>query len=105
MLKRNFQNIIFKNYSSVAKAKIQFLGKRSLLPKDFHKETTNIKVQPTTKIEENKTNNNSIINFSLNKNRTKISNEESEIINNGGPLVFPDWNKIKLKPKMKSNKL
>jgi hypothetical protein len=75
------------------KAKIQFLGKRSLLPNQKHKQHSPIhhamsehKSQPPK--------------FSF-IYRTPFSPEEIETINIGGPSKFTDWNKIKLKQKIK----
>lgn len=107
MLGKNLQKIISKNFSYATKAKIKFLGKRSLLPQDQShnshttKETQNNKINNTNTQQELKSSKNPLSSFTLNSFRLKISNEEIEIINNGGPFNLPDWNKIKLKPKVK----
>lgn len=107
MLGKNLQKLISKNFSAATKAKIKFLGKRSLLPQDY--------IQNSHTVKETSSNNNSnnkhqetksslynpLSNFTLNSYRVSLSNEEIEVINNGGPLNLPDWNKIKLKPKVK----
>ncbi len=104
MLGKNFQKIISKNFSAATKAKIKFIGKRSLLPQEQQshnsfstKETLNHNLN-TNKQQESKPSQNLLSSFTLNSYRIKLSNEEMEIINNGGPLNMPDWNKIKLKP-------
>ena len=82
----SLQRIITKNFAT--KAKINFLGKRSLLVNN--------------KIVDNQTNDFKSENyFTINKYRIDITSEESEIINNGGPLNIRDWTKIKLKPRNK----
>jgi hypothetical protein len=95
----------FKNFSSATKAKIKFLGKRSrsLLLHDLNhinnNSTSSNKITNDTHV--SKPISNTFINSTLNKYRSLITLEEMEIINNGGPLNFTDWNKIKLKKKIK----
>lgn len=107
MLAKNFQKYISKNFSAATKAKIKFLGKRSLLPQEFNhssqsSEETSTNNNNTKKQQEIKSSfNNPLSSFTLNSYRVKLSNEEIEVINNGGPLNLPDWNKIKIKPKVK----
>lgn len=81
----SFQRIITKNFAT--KARIQFLGKRSLLTNKNENQNQN---------EINYDNS-----FTINKYRLDISEEECEIVNNGGPINIRDWTKIKLKPKNK----
>lgn len=105
MLGKNILSVISKNFSAATKAKIKFIGKRSLLPKDHnHNSHSQKETEINNSHKQNdqlKSNNNPLSSFTLNSYRLKISNEELEVINNGGPLNFPDWNKIKLKPKAK----
>jgi len=106
MLGRNLQNIISKNFSTATKTKIKFIGKRSVLPQDYNHNANSIKEthnQNNNSYKQNETKQaqNPSSSFTLNSYRLKISNEEIEVINNGGPLNLPDWNKIKLKPKVK----
>lgn len=107
MLGNNLQKLILKNFSAATKAKIKFLGKRSLLAHDFNhnshtaKETLNKNSSSNKQQETRSSLNNPLSSFTLNSYRIKLSNEEIEVINNGGPLNLPDWNKIKLKPKVK----
>jgi len=103
-LNKSLQKIIYKNFANATKAKIKFLGKRSLLPHDFHQNnshSSNSNSQLNKPQESKPIPNNYFNTFTLNSYRTVISNEEIETINNGGPLNLHDWNKIKLKPKVK----
>ena len=106
MLGKNLQKIILRNFSGATKAKIKFLGKRSLLPQDHShnllstKETENHNINTNIQ-KESKSFKNSLSSFTLNSYRIKVSDEETDIINNGGSWNLPDWNKIKLKPKIK----
>ena len=83
----SFQRIISKNFGT--KAHIKFLGKRSLLATD-----NNLNNEESNEI-------NTDNYFTINKYRIDISEEESEIINNGGDIKIRDWTKIKLKSKNK----
>jgi hypothetical protein len=82
----NFQKIFSFNFAS--KAKIKFIGKRSLLinNKNTHK----------TNDSNNYLNNQTHFSFTAKRYTPSISEEECEIINNGGPLFIADWKKIKL---------
>ena len=96
----SFQRIITKNFAT--KAHIKFLGKRSLLvnnniPNNDHKPIVTNDNKPNNASNEINSDNF----FTINKYRIDISEEESEIINNGGPTIIRDWTKIKLKPKNK----
>lgn len=107
MLGKNLQNLISKNFSAATKAKIKFLGKRSLLPQDNNHNSHTVKQTSSNNNSNNKPQEtmsrlyNPLSSFTLNSYRISLSNEEIEVINNGGPLNLPDWNKIKLKPKVK----
>jgi hypothetical protein len=96
----SFQRIITKNFAT--KAKIKFLGKRSLLT-----ETNNLNNQSNKNFSSDIISNNVVEptitsnSFTINRYRIDISEEESEIINNGGPTNIRDWTKITLKPKNK----
>jgi hypothetical protein len=91
--------------SFCTKAKIQFLGKRALIPSHKHASHQQHHITPQS------TNSNQgqgtpqqlkpsfdKPKFSFNY-RAPFSKEEIETINNGGPLKLADWNKIKLKNK------
>jgi hypothetical protein len=97
----SFQKIFCQNFAT--KAKIKFLGKRSLLNNNNHNELNNNNNNSNNlNNQNNKSFSNDINNqnyFSINKYRINISEEESDIINNGGPIKIRDWTKIKLKPK------
>ena len=102
----NFLTKIFqRNFSTVTKAKIKFLGKRSLLNRnpETHLENNIHNVDKNFNILENNNSKKVKIqqNIILNSYRLKVTNEEMEIVNNGGPLNVADWTKIKLKPKNK----
>lgn len=92
---------IFKAFSNVAphqKAKIRFIGKRSLFENAnkhlLNQHVAEIKKEEIVKIKHN------ISSSSFNIYRPVITKEEMEVINNGGVLNIKDWNKIKLKKKI-----
>lgn len=107
MLSNNLQKLISRNFSAATKAKIKFLGKRSLLIQDHphisqSSNQTSNNNNSTNKNQQTRSSlNNPLSSFTLNNYRVNLSNEEIEVINNGGPLNLPDWNKIHLKPKVK----
>jgi len=92
MIKFSF---ITKSFSSHAhKPAIKFVGKRSLIqaPKHIavHHESINLRASDESL---------SVSPTSTQNLRPKLTNEEIDFINNGGPLVFKDWSKVKIKAK------
>ncbi len=90
-----------RNFSQMThshKPKIQFIGKRSLIHPDKH--LIHHMDTPTPIVKEEKravsTGPSTLVNLNF---RLKLSQEEIEVINNGGPLNFKDWSKVKLKKK------
>lgn len=97
----NVINLISRKFST--KAKIKFIGKRSLIDNKgtqnhFSDSIRKSSPQASSQILKN---NIPLSSFTLNSYRLQMSKEEIEIVNNGGPLNFSDWTKIKLKPKQK----
>jgi hypothetical protein len=83
------RNLLKKNFGK--KAKIHFVGKRSILPgENFNKPTTvkEAKTQPESTTP-------------INIRRVQLSKEEIEIVNNGGDLNIKDWRNIKYVKKSK----
>jgi len=97
LIKKNFAD--FTNH----KAKIMFIGKRSLNPVTTPSKCPGIVKEEVPKAKENYDNHKSTLNIISNlRYRPKITKEESEVINNGGILNYKlDWDKIKLKEKNK----
>lgn len=97
----NIKNLISKNFST--KAKIKFIGKRSLFDNKHNEKNETSSLRKSTSPASNQTSKIHIplSSFTLNSYRLQMSKEEMEIVNNGGPINFPDWAKIKLKPKNK----
>ena len=88
----------FSNIVPHQKAKIKFIGKRSLFEHAnkhlVNQHVAEIKKEEVVKIKPN------MSMSSFNKYRPVITQEEMDIINNGGVLNIKDWNKIKLKKKI-----
>lgn len=107
MNKLFFTNNLCKNFST--KAKIKFIGKRSLLDSksletqtvnnaNFNNQTTQQTPQNQTlqQIQNEKPRSSSTFSFQY---RPQITLDEIEVINNGGVNKIPDWNKIRVKTK------
>jgi hypothetical protein len=90
-----------KNFSAAVKARIQFLGKRSLIQED-HKHRQHVAHHITSGLTQQNTmvNKKEDIKF-IPKPRIAVSSDEIETINNGGTSKLVDWNRIKLKTKLK----
>ena len=98
-----FSNFVLRKFSTHAHTpRIKFLGKRSLL--NHHKNNTVESFSHeysshhmTEQIKKSL----AVCPNSLSKLRPKVSQEEIDIINNGGLVNYKDWSKIKVKSKSK----
>lgn len=103
---KNLYSLIFRNYGH--KPAIKFIGKRHDVHPSKHidiHQNQNSSVNPIKTVEHVKQtieqirNSISVNPLSTHNMRARISQEEIEYINNGGPLNYKDWNKIKIKSK------
>ncbi len=90
---KNFYTILSRGYGH--KPAIKFVGKRSAIQ---HKHIMTHQENPSHNIEHIKQSL-SVCPISTANMRPKFTQEEIDHINNGGPLTFKDWNKIKVKTK------
>lgn len=92
---KNFMTIVTHNYAH--KPAIKFLGKRSLIHPQKHIVThENIQITKSYNFTKESL---SVEPTSTIKFRSPLTAEEISFINTGGPLVIPDWTRVKLRGK------